>query len=142
MTEDDASSEELGALLHELLGVVIEREAPILAAHGVTMWEYIILSRLAGEDGLTQTELARRSRRDPTRLIGHLDALTDRGLIVREVDKADRRRRTVHLTEAGWAVVRAARRDIREMESGLLAGLPVDLHAALAAVLGRGNRPS
>lgn len=139
---DDDPGEDLGALLSQLIGVVVEREAPILEAHGVTMWEYVILDRLVGEDGLTQKELARRSRRDPTRLIGNLDALGDRGLIAREIDESDRRRRTVRLTDAGRELVRAARREIRQMESGLLDGLSVDLRACLATVLRRSGPPS
>ncbi|SNT40471.1 MarR family winged helix-turn-helix transcriptional regulator [Rhodococcoides kyotonense] len=134
-------SEELGALLSQLLSLVVEREAPILEAHGVTMWEYVILSRLWGEPGLTQKELATRTRRDPTRLIGHLDALGDRQLIVRVVDEADRRRRMVELTDEGRTLVRAARRDIRKMEGDLLGALPADeqntLRDALALVLRR-----
>lgn len=140
--DDDSPGEDLGALLSQLLGVVVEREEPILAAHGVTKWEYVILDRLAIEDGLTQKELARRSRRDPTRLIAHLDELSKRGLIAREVDDADRRRRTVRLTEKGRKLVRSAGDDIRQMEAGLLAGVAVDLRATLAAVLSQTGAPT
>lgn len=142
-TRGDGADGELGALLSELLSVVVKRETPILQARGLTMWEYVILSALTGEAGLTQKELARRSRRDPTRLIGHLDALGDRGLISRQADATDRRRRTVALTDDGRRLVRAARQDIRQMEADLLAGLPADaqdqLRAALTAVLARSS---
>jgi DNA-binding MarR family transcriptional regulator len=138
---DDPARAELGVLLSRLLGVVLEREAPILEAHRVTMWEYVILSCLLDEPGLTQKELAGRTRRDPTRLIGHLDALADRGLVEREVDQGDRRRRTVRLTEGGSRLVRGARRDIRRMEDDLLGGLSareqLDLRGSLAAILTR-----
>ena len=141
----DDRHDDLGAVLGQLLGVLLEREAPILKAHGLTMWEYVILYQLQGEGGLTQKELARRSHRDPTRLIGHLDALSDRGLIAREVDAADRRRRTVRLTEEGLDVVRATRSDIRAMEDELLRPLSVDeqndLRNSLAVVLQRSGPP-
>ncbi len=141
MVPGDGPGEDLGAVLSQLLGVIVERETPILEAHGVTMWEYVILDRLAREDGLTQKELARRSRRDPTRLIGHLDALNDRGLIAREVDESDRRRRTVRLTQRGHALVDAARHDIRTMEDDLLGNLATgarnQLRASLTAVARR-----
>lgn len=140
-TTGDDPGGELGALLGRLLSVVAEREAPILEAHGVTMWEYVILSSLDDEAGLTQKDLARRSRRDPTRLISHLDSLSDRHLIQRQTDETDRRRRIVRLTEDGSELVRAARRSIRQMEAHLLADLPPDaqndLRATLAAVLAR-----
>ena len=142
---DDDRQDDLGAVLGQLLGVLVEREAPILTAHGLTMWEYVILYQLQGEGGLTQKELARRSRRDATRLIGHLDVLSERRLIAREVDAADRRRHTVRLTDEGLDIVRATRRDIRAMEDELLGALSVDqqndLRDALGAVLQRSSSP-
>jgi DNA-binding MarR family transcriptional regulator len=141
----DDLHDDLGAVLGQLLGVLLEREAPILEAHGLTMWEYVILYQLQGERGLTQKELARRSHRDPTRLIGHLDVLSDRRLIAREVDAADRRRHTVRLTDEGLDVVRATRRDIRAMEAELLGVLSIgeqkDLRNSLAAVLQQSGSP-
>lgn len=143
MAETDDPGEDLGAVLNRLLGIVVEREAPILEAHGVTMWEYVILDRLSRDDGLTQKELARRSGRDPTRLIGHLDALGGRDLIGREVDGSDRRRRTVKLTRRGRELVHDIRRDVRRMEADLLGGLTAgaqdDLRAYLGAVLRRAD---
>jgi DNA-binding MarR family transcriptional regulator len=119
-------SAELGAVFSRLLEVIVEREAPILAAHELTMWEYVILASIAAAPGLSQNELARKSRRDSTRLIGHLDELVKRDLVVREVDPGDRRRRVVRLTEHGSAVVRATAEDIRVMEGELLQALPPD----------------
>lgn len=124
MTEDDRPRHDLGALLHRLLGRVVERETPILAARGLTMWEYVILGALADAGVVSQTELARSSRRDATRLIAHLDALEQRGLVLREMDPADRRRRAVRLSDAGRALVEGTRRDIRAMEDEVLAALP------------------
>lgn len=131
MARGDDPGDDLGAVFARLLGVIGEREAPILAAHGLTMWEYVILVPLVGQPGMTQKELARRSRRDPTRLIGNLDALEERALITREVDGADRRRRTVRLTDRGLEVVRDTRRAIRAMEAELLGVLPPGDQAAL-----------
>ncbi|GAB2596444.1 MarR family winged helix-turn-helix transcriptional regulator [Kribbella endophytica] len=115
---------DLGAVLSRLLEVVVEREAPILSARELTMWEYVVLVSIADEPGLSQNDLARKSRRDPTRLIRHLDELAERGLIVRDVDPTDRRRRIVSLTDSGSALVRATQEDIRAMETTLLRALP------------------
>ena len=135
----DGAEDDLGAIFSRLLAVIAEYEAPILAAHGLTMWEYVILVPLVGQPGMSQKDLARRSRRDPTRLIGHLDVLEERALITRAVDGTDRRRRAVRLTDRGDEVVRATRREIRAMETELLAGLsPGDqagLRQNLAAAL-------
>jgi DNA-binding MarR family transcriptional regulator len=137
----DGEQPELGGLLSRLLAAVIDKETPILAAHGLTMWEYVILNQLVGGQTLSQKELARRSRRDPTRLIGHLDALAGRGLIAREVDGSDRRRRAVRLSAKGVETVTAAKRDIYAMEVELLQPLSLKdqavLRKSLSAILPR-----
>lgn len=131
----EPTGDDLGAVLGRLLDVITEREAPILEAHGITMWEYVILRPLADEPGMSQKALARRSRRDATRLSGHLDELAERGLITRAVDESDRRRRALYLTERGHEVVRATRHDIRTMEDELLEGLSTDEQTALRRAL-------
>lgn len=130
---------DLGAALSRLLTVVVEREAPVLESHGLTMWEYIILDQVIERDGMTQKELAQRSRRDPTRLIANLDALDAKGFIAREVDPTDRRRRRIQLTDVGAEVMAATKQEIRAMEDELLSVLDreqqVSLHRGFAEVL-------
>jgi DNA-binding MarR family transcriptional regulator len=136
-------SVDLGVLLSKLLGIVIERETPILAAHELSMWEYIVLASIASDPGLSQNELARISRRDSTRLIRHLDDLVARDLVVRDVDPGDRRRHVVRLTDSGAAVFHATQDDIRAMEGELLGALPAAeqerLRGALIATLRRAS---
>ncbi|RKR75931.1 MarR family winged helix-turn-helix transcriptional regulator [Frondihabitans australicus] len=133
----DPTGVELGGALSRLLAVVVEREEPILAAQGLSMWEYVILGRLVDEEGLTQTALAERSRRDPTRLIANLDALEARGLVSRAIDPGDRRRRLVRLTDAGATAVAATRRAIRAMEDDLLSAVSAQDRDRLRATLAR-----
>lgn len=117
-------SADLGALLRRLLDEVVERETPILRERGLSMWEYVVLTAISSSPGLSQSDLAERSRRDATRLIRHLDDLAERGLIVRAIDASDRRRRTVELSPAGGELLDATRHDIRRMENELLSALP------------------
>jgi DNA-binding MarR family transcriptional regulator len=118
-----------------LLEVVIERETPILAAHELTMWEYIVLASISSEPGLSQSELAQLSRRDSTRLIRHLDDLVTRELVVRDIDPGDRRRRVVRLTHAGSARLGATQEAIRAMEAELLRALPESEQQGLRSAL-------
>lgn len=99
-------------------------ELPILERHDLSMWEYVVMSRLVGESAPTQAELARRSGRDQTRLIRHLDRLESAGLLTRRPDPHDRRHRIVEMTTEGRTRFRSCRRAIRQMEASLLAGLP------------------
>ena len=96
---------------------------PLLHAHGIDMWDYIVLSGLEHGAAPTQTQLAASVGRDKTRLIHNLDRLEDLSLLRRTPDPADRRNRIVTLTGAGRSLLTACQHDIRAMEAELLATL-------------------
>jgi DNA-binding MarR family transcriptional regulator len=127
--------EDLGALLARITRWLIDAEQPLLEAHGLSMWAYIVLSQLARQPAETQLALAQAIRYDKTRLIGLLDELERDGLITRAADPRDRRARVVTLTEAGEARYGAARADIRAMEEEFLADLNLAERARLRQTL-------
>jgi DNA-binding MarR family transcriptional regulator len=112
--------EDLGAQFARVTRRLIALEMPLLDEHELTMWEYAVLLRLRSSPAETQLELARSIRYDKTRLIGLLDGLAERGLLVRAPAAGDRRARVVNLTDRGRERVEAARRDIHQMEDELL----------------------
>jgi DNA-binding MarR family transcriptional regulator len=115
--------EDLGALLAQLMRRIMEAERPLLEAHGLSMWGYAVLSRLADQPMETQQALAKAIGYDKSRLIALLDDLESDGLLTREPDPSDRRARTVSLTPTGKSRLRAAKTDIRAMEDDLLSTL-------------------
>jgi DNA-binding MarR family transcriptional regulator len=117
------SQEDLGALLSRATRRLIEEERPVLAAHDLSMWSYIVLSRLAAAPAETQLSLATEIGYDKSRLIGLLDELERDGLLTREPDPTDRRAKIVNLTDTGRSRQVAAQLDIRRMERKLLRGL-------------------
>jgi DNA-binding MarR family transcriptional regulator len=129
--------DDLGALFARITRRLVEAERPLLAAHELSMWSYVVLSHLARSPTGTQLELARAIGYDKTRLIALLDQLQAAGLLTREPDPTDRRARTVRLTTTGRERYAAARADIRAMEDGLLADLSLDERTNLLAVLPR-----
>jgi DNA-binding MarR family transcriptional regulator len=114
---------------------LIAMEEPILAAHEVSMWAYIVLSALGREPTRTQAALAASIGADKTRLIPVLDDLQRRDLITREADPADRRVRLLSLTPSGRRLHAAVRADIRAAEEALLAGLAAPDRAGLLTAL-------
>jgi DNA-binding MarR family transcriptional regulator len=118
-----ADRRDLGASLHRLAGAVVAREVPVLRAHDVEMWDYVVLAALERGPAQTQAQLASTVRRDATRLIPILDRLASRGLLQRTPDPDDRRNRVVSLTVAGRSLLQACRGSIRAMEDDLLGGL-------------------
>ncbi len=129
--------EDLGALVGRVTRRLVGAETPLLAARGLSMWGYVVLSQLARRPAETQLALAQAIAYDKTRLIGLLGELEQQGLISRQADPADRRARTVRLTAAGQASQAAVRADIRALEARLLAGVSKADRRNFRAVLSR-----
>jgi DNA-binding MarR family transcriptional regulator len=119
----DEPERDLGELFARITQRLIEAERPILDRHGLAMWPYIVLVRLARSPASTQQELARQIGYDKTRLIRILDELGEAGLIERVPDPNDRRARIVTVTDTGRERLIAVRAEIRTMESEFLARL-------------------
>jgi DNA-binding MarR family transcriptional regulator len=132
-----AVEDDLGALFSRVTRRLVEAERPLLAAHGLSMWGYVVLSRLAAAPAQTQLRLATAIGYDKTRLIALLDELETAGLVTRAPDPADRRARRIHITEQGRATHAAAVADIRAMEESVLAVLTAAERETLRSVLGR-----
>ncbi|MFD6452374.1 MarR family winged helix-turn-helix transcriptional regulator [Nocardia sp. NPDC060220] len=124
--QGDAKDEpDLAALMARVFPQLAALEEPILSEAGLSMWEYAIMSELTSAQGVSQVELSRRTRRDPTRLGKHLDDLTVRGLVTRS-RASDKRQRTVGLTESGRVLYAQTKKRIRVAEDQFL-------HSTLAA---------
>lgn len=122
MTSDSRMSDDepdLGALLARVLPHLAALEEPILREVGLSMWEYAIVTELASNPVVSQAELSRRTRRDRTRLGGHLDDLASRGIITRE-RSSDQRQNAVRLTRKGRTLYEKAKKSIRTVEEEFL----------------------
>src|SRR2546423_15713298 len=106
---------DLAAMIVPLGRALSAAEEPVLRAHDLSMWAYIVLTALAERPMRTQAALARAIGADKTRIIGVLDGLQERGLIQRRPDPADRRMRAASLTPAGRAAQRRRRGPIRAL---------------------------
>jgi len=100
-------------------------ETPTLAAHGLTMWGYVILLRLQTMAARTQAALAAEIGADKTRIIAVLDQLQRDGLITREADPADRRVNLLSLTPEGHRRCDSAQAAIQANETRVLAELGI-----------------
>ncbi|WP_246595318.1 MarR family winged helix-turn-helix transcriptional regulator [Actinoplanes auranticolor] len=127
MPDPDRDRPDLGAMVVRLGRALVAAERPVLAAHDLSMWGYIVLSALADQPMRTQAALARAIGADKTRIIGTLDELQERALIEREPDPEDRRVRLLRLTPAGRQLYASVRTGIRAAEEQLLSELtPAD----------------
>jgi DNA-binding MarR family transcriptional regulator len=79
--------------------------------HGITADQFVLLSVLAREEGITQIAIVERTASDPNTVTAILRLLEDRGLVRREAHAADRRARCVFLTAEGKRVQRQAAKE-------------------------------
>jgi DNA-binding MarR family transcriptional regulator len=132
----DRSRRDLAAMIVPLGRALTLAELPILQAHDLTMWGYMVLLRLDAEPIRTQAALAEAVGADKTRIIGVLDDLEARGFIRRQPDPNDRRARLLSLTEGGRLARDAAQAAIqhREDEAVLARLTPADRRGFLNAL--------
>jgi DNA-binding MarR family transcriptional regulator len=110
-------------MLHPLLRDLVAAELPVLDAHGLTMWGYVVLSALDESPMRTQAALAAAIGADKTRIIPTLDELQQQGFIERHPDPDDRRVRLLTITEAGREVRDAVQAEIQRGEERWLGEL-------------------
>lgn len=132
--------DDLGAMFARITAQLIVAEKPILAAHDLSMWEYIALSELGRQPAQSQLALAKAIGYDKTRLIALLDAMEQRGLLQRTPDPTDRRARIVRLTTAGERLLKATRSEIRKMETRFLRPIQRDQRELLLTTLAELSR--
>jgi DNA-binding MarR family transcriptional regulator len=126
---------DLAAMFAPLTRALIAREEPVLHAHDISMWGYIVLTALVEQPVRTQAALAQAINADKSRIISVLDELQERGLIHRQPDEADRRVHLLSLTPAGDRLRRSVEAAIRHREEQVLAVLtPAERDAFLESL--------
>lgn len=121
----------MGPLVREMIAA----EVPVLEAHGLSMWGYVVLSALDRSPVRSQAALAEAIGADKTRIIPTLDELQNRGYIERRPDPEDRRVRLLALTGAGRAAKDAAQQDIQRGEERWLGRLSAEDRRVFLRVL-------
>ena len=91
----------IGKLLRRAHRTYSRRLQDELAAHGVSLAQYLHLRELWELNGMTQNELSQKVGIEKASSTAVLDALEKNGLIVRVRNSQDRRKVNVHLTPAG-----------------------------------------
>ena len=94
----------IGKLLRRAHRAYSRRLQDELAAHGVSLAQYLHLRELWELNGLTQNALSQKVGIEKASSTAVLDALEKNGLVVRVRNAQDRRKVNVHLTPAGQKI--------------------------------------
>jgi DNA-binding MarR family transcriptional regulator len=96
-----------------------------------------ILQVISQYDGLSQQALGEKLGIFPSRLVGVLDELEERGLLERRSSPVDRRSHALYLTDAGRAIVEQIGRIARVHEDALCVALDASERSQLTELLAR-----
>ena len=102
---------ELGMWLRKAYLSFHRRANAWMLSHGVTADQFVLLTVLAREPGITQITIVERTGSDPNTVAAVLRRLEQRHLVRREAHARDRRARCVFLTAEGQRVQRRAARE-------------------------------
>jgi len=126
-----------------LLGRAAARSSALLGAafaehgDGLRGYHYRLLAALEQWGPESQADLGRDTGIDRSDVTGALHELEARGLVERETDAANRRRKIVSVTPAGVTALRRLDAVLDEVQEALLAPLSDAQRRQYAAIMGR-----
>ena len=122
-------------LLHRALQVALDLYAEEFGPGGLTQRQYAVLSAVAIQDGLTQTDLVRITGIDRSTLADMAARMITKGLLERQRSASDARANAVSLTEAGRAALEDAQPKMAAVDARLLKLLSGGKRDALTGLL-------
>ena len=131
-----AFDRDLLIVLHDVARTLRTRfDQKARATHAMTRAQWVILSRLERQPGMSQNEMAAICEVEPITVARLVDRLEARGLVERRSDPSDRRIRRLHLLPAAKPILETIN-DAREtMNERITAGLDQDTRNTLIDAL-------
>ncbi len=108
-------------LLHRVLQVALDIYAEELGANAPTQRQFAVLTAVARNEGLTQTDLVKATGIDRSTLADMVARMITKGLLARERSATDARANTVTLTVSGRAELEAATPRVEAADARILA---------------------
>ena len=105
------------------------------ATHAMTRAQWVILSRLDRQPGMSQNEMAAICEVEPITVARLIDRLEARGLVERRSDPSDRRIRRLHLLPAAKPILETITDARNAMSDRITAGLDADTRETLIDAL-------
>ena len=130
----------LGFLLKDVTRLYTRRFEQRAASLSLTLQQCKALIYLEDHAGISQKRLAELIEVDPMSLVRILDRMESDGWVERRPDPADRRARSLHLTERAAPILRHIRELIQKTRAEALSGLDEQECRQLIGLLERVHR--
>jgi len=114
-----SNGHELGMWLRKAYLSFHRRANARMLKHGITADQFVLLSVLVRDEGITQIMIVERTASDPNTVAAILGLLERRGLVRREAHAQDRRARCVFLTAEGRRIQRRAAKEAEPLLAAL-----------------------
>ena len=111
-------------LMHRVLQLALDIYSEEAGADGPTQRQFAVMEAVSAKEGLTQTDLVRATGIDRSTLADLVTRMTAKGLLERERSAIDARAKAVRLSEAGAAMLAAARPRVEAADKRILGLLP------------------
>ena len=122
--EDSPLDQSPSHLLHRVLQLALDLYSTETGPDGLTQRQYAVLTAVAHNPGLTQTDLVRSTGIDRSTLADMVARMISKGLLERERSSLDARANTVSLTDAGRAELSDAKPKVDAADKKILTLLP------------------
>jgi DNA-binding MarR family transcriptional regulator len=131
-----AFDRDLLIILHDVARTLRTRfDQKARASHAMTRAQWLILSRLERQPGMSQNEMAAICEVEPITVARLVDRLEARGLVERRADPSDRRIRRLHLLPAAKPILETINEARESMNARITAGLDEDTRNTLIDAL-------
>lgn len=117
------SGHELAMALRAAYWAMHRQTDAVLSRRGVTADQFVLMSLLADQGGITQQDLVRRASSDANTVRAMLVLLEDRGMVVRKPHPTDGRARSVALTVNGRQIYEQLRAESEPLRRRLLSAM-------------------
>ena len=123
-------------LLHRVLQIALDVYAEEAGPGALTQRQFAVLSAVADNEGLTQTDLVHATGIDRSTLADLVARMMGKGLLERERSSTDGRANAVRLAEAGRKALGEARPRVEAADKRILGLVPGGKRGSLMKVLG------
>ena len=114
---------ELLFVLHDVARLIRTKADQRARAHGMTRAQWVILSRLERQPGLSQNEMAAIVEVEPITIARLVDRLQASGFVERRADPKDRRIWRLHLTPAARPMLAEIKKVKAQLHDEITAGV-------------------
>ena len=102
---------------------------------GLTPRQFVVLHAVAENEGLSQTDLVRRTGIDRSTLADMISRMLKKGLLGRQRTKTDARANAVKITAAGRRAMNSAAAKVQKADAAVLKVVPKSKQAELMRIL-------